>query len=387
VLFCGYLLQSEVLSPLPFMFKSLKIENFRGFESFELKQLGRINLLVGENNSGKTSILEALLLLFSRVDLEPMSQVMLARGESVVKAIGNRETELPGLDIKHLFYGRDLRRGSRLAISGQHDNGAIETVKLAIQDLMFDPPVAKFDDQVGFLDDGGLELRSQWLVEMPSQVDPIEIQNRSFQLSPDQDLQLALVKRLRKETHLLPIKTQFISAVSVSIPELFRLFENIQLTPQEELVYQALRIIEPRCERIAGKATHSRFEVKLSDQNQPIPLGSMGDGMSRILRLALGLANAQGGVLIVDEIDTGLHFTAMTGMWKMLWEASEKLDVQVFATTHSRDCWESLTAVAESEGVQDNEIMIHRLEKGKESSVMFDSRQMSIAVEERLEVR
>ncbi len=387
MLFCGLLLQSELLSPLPFMLKSLKIENFRGFEKFELKQLGRINLLVGENNSGKTSILESLLLLFSRVDLEPTSQVMLARGESVVEAIGNRETEPQGLDIKHLFYGRDVRRGSLLSISGQHDNDAIETVKLAIQDLMFDTPTAKFDDQVGFFDDGGLELRSQWLVEMPSQVDPIEIQNRSFQLSPDQNLQLALVKRSRKETHLTPIKTQYIAAVSVSIPELFRLFENIQLTPQEELVYQALRIIEPRCERIAGKATMSRFEVKLLGQSHPIPLGSMGDGMSRILRLALGLANLQGGVLIVDEIDTGLHFMAMTGMWKMLREAAKQLDVQIFATTHSRDCWESLAEVAESEGVGDDEMMIHRIEKGKESSVTFNPRQMAIAAERGIEVR
>jgi ABC-type dipeptide/oligopeptide/nickel transport system ATPase component len=328
---------------------------------------------VGENNSGKTSILEAILLLFSRVDLEPISQLMLARGESVVKAMNNREMEHWGLEIRHLFHSRNVQLGSLLTILGQHDDGAIETLKLAI-------------DQVDFFD-AGLELRSQWLVKMPHQEDPVEIQNRSFQLSPDEDLPLGILKRSRKETHLPPIKTQFISAVSVSIPELFRLFENIQLTPQEELVYQALRIIEPRCERVAGKATHSRFEVKLSGQNQPIPLGSMGDGMSRILRLALGLANAQGGVLIIDEIDTGLHFMAMTGMWKMLWEASKQLNVQIFATTHSRDCWESLAEVAESEGIQDDEIMVHRIEKGKKSSVTFNSPQMTIAVEERLEVR
>jgi predicted ATP-dependent endonuclease of OLD family len=52
------------------MLKSIKIENFRGFKSFELQQIGRINLLVGENNSGKTSILEAIQLLCSRTDLD-----------------------------------------------------------------------------------------------------------------------------------------------------------------------------------------------------------------------------------------------------------------------------------------------------------------------------
>jgi hypothetical protein len=168
---------------------------------------------------------------------------------------------------------------------------------------------------------------------------------------------------------------------------MFQLFENIQLTPQEELVNQALCTIEPRCQRIAAKPSHNRFEVKLSDQDQPIPLGSMGDGMSRILRLALGLANAKGGVLLVDEIDTGLHFAAMSGMWKMLWETCNKLDIQIFATTHSRDCWESLATVAESADVEEDEIMVHRIEKGKPASVAFNARQITIAAERGIEVR
>ncbi|MFM6100144.1 MAG: AAA family ATPase, partial [Dolichospermum sp.] len=63
------------------MLKSIKIENFRCFKSFELQQLGRINLLVGENNSGKTSILEAIQLLCSRTNLEPLGEIMINRGE------------------------------------------------------------------------------------------------------------------------------------------------------------------------------------------------------------------------------------------------------------------------------------------------------------------
>jgi AAA15 family ATPase/GTPase len=63
------------------MFRSIKIENFRGFKDFELQQLGRINLLVGLNNSGKTSVLEAVQLLCSRTNLEPLTETMLNRGE------------------------------------------------------------------------------------------------------------------------------------------------------------------------------------------------------------------------------------------------------------------------------------------------------------------
>jgi hypothetical protein len=64
----------------------------------------------------------------------------------------------------------------------------------------------------------------------------------------------------RKEVNHPSIKTQFISTEPVSVTQLLQLFENVELTPEEEVVYQALHTIEPKCERIAGKTTHNRFE-------------------------------------------------------------------------------------------------------------------------------
>ncbi len=370
MLFCGYLLQSEVLLPLPFMLKSLKIENFRGFEEFELKQLGRINLLVGENNSGKTSVLEAIQLLTARNDLAPLSRLMIERGEFIEDANGQKE-----LEIRHLFYGHDI---GILKISGAHEFFQ-ESLAWGTAELLLSQSGQRLEATPH-------ELLCRWAAEGQDH-HPMAIQNLTLPLSRDDTLPMQLNRIPQPVSNPPVVKTQFVPATSVSVPELFRLFEDVQLTPQEELVYQALRTIEPKCERIAGKTTHRRFEVKLTDQVQPIPLGSMGDGMSRILRLALGLANAPGGVLLVDEIDTGLHFKAMTGMWRMLWEACGQLDVQIFATTHSRDCWESLAEVAESAGLLDDAMMIHRIEPRKTSSVIFNPHQMAIAVEERLEVR
>lgn len=350
------------------MLKSLKIENFRRFDSFELKQLGRVNLLVGENNSGKTSILEALILLLSRWNLEPLGRIMIDRGEFFINSKAQTE-----LDLCHLFRDHDL---GRLRISGQHDSFQ-EQLTLAVRETFTHGDFGEFGD---------LELDIEWALQYLDQGSS-ELQRRSFSLSPAGGWLMTPVQRSRKEKKLQSPQVYFIPVAPIVIEELFKLFEDIQLTPQENLVYQALRTIEPQCERIAGKPTHNRFEVKLSGQEQPIPLGSMGDGMSRILRLVLGMANAQGGVLLVDEIDTGLHFTAMVDMWKMIWKTAKKLNVQVFATTHSRDCWESLAEIATSEMVDENEIMIHRIEKAKSSSVTFDSQQMAIAVEEGIEVR
>jgi predicted ATPase len=91
------------------MLKTLRIENFRCFQTFELQQLGRLNLLVGMNNSGKTSILEAIQLLSAQLNLEALREVMIGRGEYILSDEPTRNREL---DISHLFYGHEVEVGN-----------------------------------------------------------------------------------------------------------------------------------------------------------------------------------------------------------------------------------------------------------------------------------
>ncbi|MEB3882678.1 AAA family ATPase [Lyngbya sp. CCY1209] len=87
------------------MLETVKIEGFRCFRTFELKKLGRLNLLVGTNNSGKTSILEAIQILCSRTNLEPLAQAMSDRGEYFISEEQGRGREF---DIRHLFNGHEI---------------------------------------------------------------------------------------------------------------------------------------------------------------------------------------------------------------------------------------------------------------------------------------
>jgi len=120
------------------MLKSLKIQNFRCFQNFELSDLGQINLLVGTNNSGKTSILEAIQLLTSPSILESLWERMIARGEY----IQGEETNTPReLDVRHLFYGNEIDIGSEFSISGIRDkNGEdipnAEYIEVSIKEEM-----------------------------------------------------------------------------------------------------------------------------------------------------------------------------------------------------------------------------------------------------------
>lgn len=357
------------------MLKSLKIESFRCFQSFELQQLGKLNLLVGTNNSGKTSILEAVQLLTSPFNLESLREVMIGRGEYIFSEEGNISSR--ELDIRHLFYGHEINEGSRFSIVAGDDerrNGITVSVQHPEQ-------LSLFEDLRAFV------LGIEWLGQ--------EDENIKLPLSSQEGLSLDYIRRFRRDSKNLAARTQFITSSSLTTAKTIQLFEQIVLTPEEDFITEALQTIEPSIECIATissekyRTTGSRsgFVVRLSEGNQRIPIGSMGDGIWRILGLTLAIVNARNGILLVDEIDTGLHFSAMSDMWKLIWKTAKRLNVQVFATTHSSDCWTSLAAIASNESPSEEGITIQRIEKGKPSSVVFTERQVVIAAEQGIEVR
>ncbi len=361
------------------MLKSLKIENFRCFPSFEMQQLGKLNLLVGTNNSGKTSILEAVQLLASQFNLELLRDVMIGRGEYILTDERSPEIAVRRsgreLDIRHLFYGHGIDVGSRFSISGDSSSRK-EAIFVSVENT---GQLSLFEDIREFV----------LSIEYSGQED----ENIKLPLSSGESLPLDYVRRIRRDNKL-GLKTQFVTSSSLMPEEMVNLFNKFVLTAEEDFVIEALRTIEPKIERIAPSDIKYRepssrigFRLRLSDSDKPIPIGSMGDGMWRMLGLALAIVNAKNGVLLIDEIDTGLHFTVMSDMWKMLWETAKRLNVQIFATTHSNDCWRSLADIANEDHPSEDGITIHRIEKGKPHSIVFTEDEIVIASRSRIEVR
>ena len=85
--------------------------------------------------------------------------------------------------------------------------------------------------------------------------------------------------------------------------------------------------------------------VTLKDTGERVRLSSMGDGINRILTVILALVNCKGGVFLLDEFETGLHYTVTDPIVESYLHAFRKTDVQVFATSHSHDCINSFIAV------------------------------------------
>jgi energy-coupling factor transporter ATP-binding protein EcfA2 len=365
------------------MIHSITIEGYRGFRHFTMEGLGRLNLLVGTNNSGKTSVLEALYLLTSKGDPLALWNLLWRRGERLPG------TTNPGtsaeLDVCHLFYGHDVRIGSKFVLSATNETPAR---KVAFTIGEFKPPTPK-DGTITLFDENepvGLALAVKGTPHPPVARIPL---TRAGGISTDT---FNTSKRLRRRSAIEGPPAQFITAESLDGDDLVALWDKVALTTDEPLAMRALQFLDPNIERIASQSSavhylgsHAGFIIKLKDHARPIPIGTMGDGMWRMLALAIAITQCKGGVLLVDEIDTGLHYSVMSDMWRLILGAARELDVQVFATTHSYDCIQSLGAVCMTETDQD--VTLQRIEAGKSTSVPYSQHEIIVASDREIEVR
>ena len=144
--------------------------------------------------------------------------------------------------------------------------------------------------------------------------------------------------------------------------------------------------------------------VRVTGESEPRSLKSLGDGMTRVFQLALALEVARSGperpllgledggaidepMLLIDEVETGIHYSALPEVWRFLLRAARESGVQVFATTHSWDCIEAFQKAAAEE--PEGSAMLIRLERKDEEhhAVLFDQTELPIVTKHHIEVR
>ena len=379
------------------MYSSIRIQGYRGLDSFRMQGLGRVNLLVGTNNCGKTSVLECIELLRSVRHPYALSSIVARRGEwgyASDQARARVDARSRPLDLAHLFANHEL--ANKISIRSER---AADVDPVAWNDRVTicveAPSGSEHDEQdtASEAGDGGehLILHVKWadteddyrtFITDDGLLYPSQLRRA---IHPGRALRLGRWRNVPRQ------EVQFVGAVGVSASDVVETLSQYILTPQEESITQALRIVEPEVERIAPVVDHdSRTNhdspggvvVKLRDGTDRVPIGSLGDGLWRMLGLALAIADAQGGVLLIDEIDTGFHYSVMEDMWRMIAEQAAALSVQVFATTHSRDCYESLAAIAETD-----DVTIQRIDRSRGEAVRYSREAVAAVAHRSIEVR
>ena len=342
------------------MLHELEIQGFRCFPSLTAKPLGRVNLLVGKNNAGKTAFLDAVELV-AWEGTPPIFRSLVRREEyswMVVNNGGGRTVNRFDLDVPSLFHGHSIHADSSFSIRGDKRSFV---VRCAREENIFSLPTIH------------IEAEQTW----------------SF------DLVRGYMRRIEIEGHLEELFSRsrtevlFLPTWRSDLVFLSRLWDEVLLTDDESLVVEALKLVEPRVERVAfrGERQDRNVAVRFNGEKQPRWIGSVGDGMRHMLALALHLVPAQNGYLLIDEVDTGLHFSVMTKMWRMLIESAKRLNVQIFATTHSMDCIHALAEVHQQMKLTPDDLMLHRLVAGMDKTTCYTPDELVAVAEFQGEVR
>jgi len=369
------------------MLKNLNIKNYRTFRNFTLDSVARVNLIVGDNNSGKSSLLEAIYLLTSEGSTDALFNILYERGEFVLTSSDFRYDRVAQgeYQVAHIFHGHHLKSDQFAKIkSNQSRSGSEAYLKISFKE---EPR------QLALLSEGIDEAPNDdqsWVLELEYVEEGSDGNRRTLHISED-GLLPHRRRPLPKKYSSPEQKSRFITTNFLGYDELAVLWDNITLTPREDKVVEALKILEPRVERISftsRQTSNSGILLKLEGETEPIPLGSMGDGMRRILAVAASLVSVENGTLLVDEIDTGLYYGALTDMWRLILETAGARNAQVFATTHSWDCVRSFQEALQNFPDQDMGLLI-RLERRQHhiQPISYSKDELDIAIQQDIEVR
>jgi AAA15 family ATPase/GTPase len=326
------------------MLTSLEFENYRGFRRLQIKPLKRVNLIAGENNTGKTAVLEGLCLL-------------LASNPEEVKKLPTQFRS--GQQSHHdnfrsfwewVFYEKNTDLKPSIKAETPQNQPLSTIINLhSHEQLLISEGNSRNQSTVrfqfgpqGFSHHGSVE-RPKFLAQTTRLGDPAN----------DADL-----------------------------------YNRVSLMADgEEKVLNLMKIIEPRLKKLRYSKITSRALV-YAHLGFPhfIPATQMGQGFSRLLTLFSEMMVSGAKVLLIDEIENGLHYSVLTQVWKGIAALAESEDIQVFATTHS---WGCIVAAHEAFAETSYDFALHRLQriKNEVEAITYDRETLETALHSELEVR
>ena len=365
------------------MLSSLLIRNYRIFKNIEVTQLKRVNLFVGKNNTGKSCFLEALQIYASKGDPQTINHIISSRDENWNTKIDDNAFHQ---SLAYVFNGYILPEAGKypIVIGPIHDDANQLIISIKAFQVSEDEEGRKIGialDPTKIKDD---------MIDIQMALESTMGQHRCHYLALDT---YPFFNRAYKNHSALTLNYQIVKTQHISDEKLSELWDNINLTDLEDEILSCLKIINTNISGIAlvsdvsGKSNKRIPIVRIKGVKERIPLKTMGDGLTRLFHIILALVNAKNGLLLIDEFENGLHWTVLPKIWHAMIKLSKALNVQVIATTHSRDCIKSFNENWKS---NENEASFYRLENEPIYGgriIPYTNELLSDAIESEVEVR
>ncbi|GHV92282.1 hypothetical protein AGMMS50268_27850 [Spirochaetia bacterium] len=335
-------------------YRSLKITNFRAINSLEADDFKRVNLITGKNNCGKTTFLEALFLISGMSNPQLPIVInnfrdLILNGDDNFSFLFNKLNFSP---IPEISAGINSHTRS-IKIKPRFGTESGKSIITTSKEVSINGLIIEFSDS---------NVKGTF---------KNEISLRESKVSDPSGYKETLV--------CVFYNTQF------ALVQLDRKIELLLVNKQLGNIITVLQEIDNRISDLRLGANGMIYADVGYDKL--IPINIMGDGIRRILSIIANISGCRNGILLIDEIENGFHYSSLEILWRAILKTAELYNVQLFITTHSQECIAALSSVYKNN--QDDTIRLYRIEKSENSHRVFkySAEMIATGMESNYEVR
>lgn len=349
------------------MFYTIRITNFRGIKSAEIKGLKEINLFFGKNNCGKSTVLEALFLVTGQSNpVLPLS----------INSMRNyRKYTEDDLNIE--FYNLNCDNRITISATGNDDRW------LEISRIKSKSRTVNLDSIDSGASDNAANTYGFKLTYSIGKNDNRYTSELILKEGSPGNGKVNIDKRYKEN-----LFSQYIPSSSQQ-DSLGEEFAKILANKEEKCIVDALREIDPAIKDVLLVGDEILVDIGVK---QRLPLNMMGDGLRKLFMIIVSIYRCRNGVLLIDEIDNGFHFSTMKTLWKVILTVAIKNNVQLFASTHNIDSLKGLNDILGDEQykVYQDKVGAFKLIKNTEgvvTSLMYEYSSFHYSINQELEMR
>ncbi|MBT3210182.1 MAG: AAA family ATPase [Bacteroidetes bacterium] len=314
--------------------KNIKIENFRGFDKLEISNFGQINLIVGRNNCGKSSLLESIFLSIG------MSNPLLPTNINSFRGLNNSVN-----DLKYIFHRLKLDKVPVLTITTDSKvERKLEIKPKYNQNLKNDKIQKKSEDELVIMNTStatpflsGVDL----IFTIKEKQKKIQTGRSSFSFVNEREIETKQEKGYQEKMNAV-----YITSDSKEKNALQR-FSEIVIRKKENAILSALQKIDDRI--ISILPLPDGLYLNHADFEELVPSNIAGDGIRRYLNIVTTVAEKPNSIILIDEIENGLHFSAHISLWLSILSLCKDLNIQLFITTHNIETIKHFSEALENE--------------------------------------
>jgi len=305
---------------------NFNIKSFRRFEDLEIKDSGMFNLIVGDNNSGKTSLLEALMFTNDKDELFSRLAYAYSERRNLPRYINENKQEqfaIPFDFLKEYNRRGGIQKGIEFIIKENRAEWKYKLKQFTLDELKHI-----------FLKDTGIDEKDFYGLITEFGTEIIEVPINLKNLNPIYSIKSPL--------------TPFGNAFSKSLAQVYS--EEIDKKKNiRKLFIENMRVFIPDITHIIVDTENGEINIEEENMEEPMSISQYGEGAIKLFRILLQITLQKGRRVLVDEIDAGIHYSRFKKFWEVILKFADSQNTQIFATTHNLECVTIFKAILQEE--------------------------------------